>query len=137
MSSKWLTSSIVNKLVAITVVSTNEHLSIISLYSFIYLAYTFVYCFNSLNSSRNNTSMTYHIWISIVNNNKSILLRINSINELFSYFWSTHFWLEVVSSNLWRRYKYSVFAFVWFFNTTVKEECYVSILFSFCNSSLL
>ena len=45
-----------------------------------------------------------------------------------------HFWFKVISCNLWRWNKNSRFSIKFFFFSTIKEECNMSIFFCLCNS---
>ena len=58
--------------------------------------------------------MTYHVRVGKVNYDNIILIRLDCCNELVTYFICTHLWLQIISSNLRRFYKNSIFSFIWF-----------------------
>ena len=138
MSCPRLACLVIDHHICVTVVSADKHCSVCSLNCTGNLANTFIYYLNSLNCCWNHTGVSNHIRISKVCYNHIIFLRVNSIKNLLANFRSTHLRLKVIGRNILRAvYKYSVLALVWLLNTTVKEECNVSILLCLSNSSLL
>ena len=80
--------------------------------------------------------MTYHVRVGKVNYDNIILIRLDCCNELVTYFICTHLWLQIISSNLRRFYKNSIFSFIWFLYAAIEEECYVSILLCLSDTCL-
>ena len=81
--------------------------------------------------------MSYHVWVCKIDDNHIILTGTDGCIQLLRYFRCTHLWLQIVSCNSWRLYKYSVLILVWLFNTTVEEECNMCIFLCLSGTKLL
>ena len=124
-------------MVSITMVSDNDCFVILCFSGFDYIFHTSINSNNSFFDCFVNAGMTYHITVSKVYYDEVIFVFIDSSHQFVFYFVSAHFRLQVVSSNFRRRNKNTVFVIVRSFTATVEEECYVSILFCFCNMELI
>ena len=136
MSSKWSTSLRVNHLISIAVVSSNTYIAANLTDSLNKTANAGINSLNSLDSCRNNTGMTNHITICIVQDDKVILAGLDSFNNLVSNLNSTHLRLKIIGSNLWRRYQDTILTLIWLLYTAIEEESYMSILLSLCDTQL-
>ena len=135
MSSVYRTI-LIQCVVGITVVSDDDYFIIVSLSRFYSVLHTFVDSNDCLFDSWVDTSVTYHVTVSIVHYDEVELLSTDSFYQLILHFVSAHFRLQVVSSYLWRRNEDTFFVIVRSFTTTVEEEGYVSVLFSFSDVEL-
>ena len=135
MSCIW-SSIFIQCMVCITVVSNDDNFIIISFGSFYSIFHAVVNSFYCFFDSFINTSMSYHITVSIVYYDEIVLLSIDSFNQFIFHFVSTHFRFQVVSSNFRARNQDTIFVIVRSFTSTVEEECYVSIFFCFSNVEL-
>ena len=80
--------------------------------------------------------MTHHVTICIVHNDEVIFLGSDSFNQFILHFVSTHFRFQVISSYFRRRNQDTVFLIIRSFTSTIEEEGYVCVFFSFCNMQL-
>ena len=136
MSSPWLSCLIINQLLCISVVSTDKHLSVNFFESFYCSSHTSINCFDCFDSCCLYTSMTYHIRVCKIDNDHIIFTRFDCIHQLVTNFRCAHLRLKVISCNLRRFNEDSVFSFVWFFYSTVKEESNMCIFFCLSNTNL-
>ncbi len=80
--------------------------------------------------------VTHHIAIGKINNHKIEFLFVEFVIQRLSHLVSTHFWLQIVGCNFWRRNKNALFALEWLFATAIEEESNVRIFLGFGNVKL-
>ena len=136
MSGKWFSCLFIDQLFCISVVSTDKHLSAYFLHCINCFSYAFVNCFDCFDYSGFYTGMTNHIRVSKVDYDHIVLISLDCIYKLVTYFICAHFRFQVVSCNLWRFDKDSVLALVRFFYSAVEEKRNMCIFFCLSDSCL-
>ena len=136
MCRKRLTCCLIDQLFCISMICTDEHLSVHFFQCIHCFSYTLIHCFDRFDRCIFYSSMSDHIRICKIDNDHIIFVRFDRIYQLIAYFICTHLRFQIISCHFWRFYKDSVFSLVWFFYSTVEEECYMCIFFSLCNTSL-
>src|SRR5574344_2125054 len=87
-------------------------------------------------NSRIDASMTHHVAISEIDNNKIILVLLDGSNQFVLDLKCAHFRFQVIGGYLWRRHQNSILSIIWSLTATIKEECDMSIFFSLSGMQL-
>ena len=128
---------VVDHLLCVTVVGTDEENAVHLLYCLYRSAYALVDPLNCCNCCLDNTCMTYHVRVSEVDDDDIVIVRCDSCVELLGYFGSAHLRLKVVCSNLGGVNKCTILVLVGLLDTAVEEESNVSVLLCLSETKLL
>ena len=133
-----LTGGVIDHLLCVTVVCTDEQNAVHILHCLYCLAYALIYGLNSLDGCGDHTGMTYHIGVSEVDHDHIVFFRADRIKQLLTYCGSTHLGLQIVGSYiLGRIYQNTILSLVGLLYTAVEEESYMCILLSLGDTCLL
>ena len=133
-----LTGGVIDHLLCVTVVCTDEQNAVYILHCLYCLAYALIYGLNSLDGCGDHTGMAYHIGVREVDHDHIVFFRTDRVKQLLTYCGSTHLGLQIVGSYiLGRIYQDTILSLVGLLYAAVKEEGYMCILLGLGNTCLL
>ena len=133
-----LTGGVIDHLLCITVVCTDEQNAVHILHCLYRLAYALIYGLDRFDSCGDHAGMAYHIGVSEVDHDHIVFFRTDRIKQLLTYCGCTHLGLQIVGSYiLGRIYQDTILSLVGLLYAAVEEEGYMCILLSLGDTCLL
>ena len=118
-----LTGGVIDHLLCVTVVCTDEQNAVYILHCLYCLAYALIYGLNSLDGCGDHTGMAYHIGVREVDHDHIVFFRTDRVKQLLTYCGSTHLGLQIVGSYiLGRIYQDTILSLVGLLYAAVEEE---------------
>ena len=138
MSSKRRSCLIVDQLLCISVVGTDEHHAVHFFDCLYGSSDTFVNRFHRFDRCRFHTGMPDHIRVRKVNDDHVIFAGLDRIYQIIAHFIRTHLRFQVIGRNIFGRIDQNpVLSLVRLFHTAVKEESNMRIFFRLRDPRLL
>ncbi len=128
---------IINHIIRIAVVRCKKNLTILRENGIGNLAHKSVERLYRLDCGIKDSSMTDHIRICEIQDNKVVFVLVNLLDNGLCDLGRTHLRLKVIGLHLWRRYENSVLARIWLFHASVEKESYMCVLLCFGDTKLL
>ena len=133
-----LTGGVIDHLLCVTVVCTDEQNAVYILHCLYCLAYALIYSLNSLDGCGDHTGMTYHIGVREVDHDHIVFFRADRIKQFLANLRSTHLRLQIIGCHiLGRIYQDTILSLVGLLYAAVEEEGYMCILLSLGDTCLL
>src|SRR5215831_1776434 len=122
----------VDHLLCVAMVSGNDYRAAFLPRCRYYTTQTLINRLNSFDRRLEVTGVANHISVRVIHDHNVKATASKLSNNLVGDSIRTHFRLQVIRRNLWRRDQNALLACEWRFNTSIEEKCYVSVLLCLC-----